>query len=68
MTTKRPYRGPLGEEQVREEIIRCRGRQFDPEIADRLLASNFWRTLFPPSDRVPQTPRFVQLLASGGKR
>lgn len=51
MTTVRPYRGALGEEVVRAEILRCRGRQFDPEMADRLLASDFWSWLFPPADR-----------------
>lgn len=67
MTTKRPYRGPLGEEEVRGELIRCRGRQFDPEIADRLLASDFWRTLFPPADRVGRTPRFMHVITGGSK-
>lgn len=64
MTTKRPYRGPLGEDDVRSELIRCRGRQFDPEITDRLLASNFWATIFPPADRVSRTPRFMRLIAT----
>lgn len=68
MTTKRPYRGPLGEEDVRAEVLRYRGRQFDPEIADRLLASDFWRTLFPPIDRAMPTPRFMQVVAGGGKK
>jgi putative nucleotidyltransferase with HDIG domain len=67
MTTKRPYRGPLGEEDVRAELIRHRGRQFDPEIADRLIASDFWRTLFPPTDRA-MTPRFMQLVSNSSKR
>lgn len=65
MTTKRPYRGPMGEAEVRHEILRCRGRQFDPEIADRLLASDFWRTLFPPLDRAKLTPRFMHLVSGG---
>lgn len=64
MTTKRPYRGPMGEEEVRSELMRCRGRQFDPEITDRLLSSDFWRTLFPPTNRVVRTPRFMRLIAS----
>ena len=49
MTTERPYRGPLSEAQVRAEVLRCRGTQFDPEIADRLLASPLWVTLFAPA-------------------
>jgi putative nucleotidyltransferase with HDIG domain len=46
MTSERPYRRPLSEAEVRAEIVRCRGRQFDPVIADRLLASGAWKTLF----------------------
>jgi putative nucleotidyltransferase with HDIG domain len=46
MTSHRPYRAPMTEDQVREEIIRCRGSQFDPAIADRLLASPYWKSLF----------------------
>lgn len=49
MTTERPYRRPLSEAQVRAEVIRCRGTQFDPEIADRLLASPLWPTMFAPA-------------------
>jgi HD-GYP domain-containing protein (c-di-GMP phosphodiesterase class II) len=48
MTTERPYRRPLGETVVRSEIVRCRGTQFDPYIADALLSSQLWFTLFPP--------------------
>jgi putative nucleotidyltransferase with HDIG domain len=46
MTTERPYRAPLTEAQVRTEIIRCRETQFDPQIADQLLSSALWSTLF----------------------
>jgi len=46
MTTERPYRRPLTEAQVRAEIVRCRGTQFDPQIADRLLSSALWASLF----------------------
>lgn len=49
MTTDRPYRRPLGEAQVRAELIRCRETQFDPAITDRLLASPLWPTLFAPA-------------------
>jgi HD-GYP domain-containing protein (c-di-GMP phosphodiesterase class II) len=49
MTTERPYRRPLTEAQVRAEVIRCRATQFDPGIADRLLASPLWPTLFAPA-------------------
>jgi putative nucleotidyltransferase with HDIG domain len=64
MTTKRPYRGPLDEAAVRSELVKCRGKQFDPEIADRLLTSDFWQTLFPPNSRRTPTPRFLSLIGT----
>lgn len=45
MTTDRPYRKALGEAEVRRELMRFRGLQFDPDLCDRLVAS----------------PRFVEL-------
>ena len=68
MTTKRPYRGPLGEETVRAELVRCRGRQFDPDITDRLLENDFWASLFPPANRPVSRPSFVRLMAAGSRR
>jgi putative nucleotidyltransferase with HDIG domain len=46
MTTERPYRRPLSEADVCAELVKCRGRQFDPIIADQLLAAGVWKTLF----------------------
>ncbi|MCR5672958.1 MAG: HD-GYP domain-containing protein [Lachnospiraceae bacterium] len=37
MTSKRSYSSPRTQEEVRAEIERCRGTQFDPDIADILL-------------------------------
>ena len=48
MTTDRPYRRPLTELDVRGELVRCRGTQFDPAITDNLLSSALWPTLFTP--------------------
>lgn len=67
MTTKRPYRGPLGEEEVRSELIRCRGKQFDPAITDRLLQSDFWRTLFPPQGRA-SAQHSIRIVAGDTRR
>ena len=53
MTTDRPYRAARGEPEVRSEFIRQRGRQFDPAICDRLLASPLWSLLFVPEQRDP---------------
>jgi putative nucleotidyltransferase with HDIG domain len=49
MTTKRPYREPLSEEDVRDEFVRCRGQQFDPAMVDKLLSADFWSKIFPPN-------------------
>lgn len=52
MTTDRPYRRALGEPQVRAELMKYRGKQFDPKICDQLLASPMFGLLFaPPSTR-----------------
>lgn len=40
MTTDRPYRPALSESAVREELIKFRGKQFDPAICDALLSSD----------------------------
>lgn len=68
MTTERPYRGPLGEEVVRGELARCRGRQFDPVLTDQLLACDFWGWLFPPTARVNARPSSLRLLSSSAGR
>jgi putative nucleotidyltransferase with HDIG domain len=55
MLSDRPYRKGLTPEQVRTEIIRCRGRQYDPEMVDRLLASPMWSSLFSSPSSVSVT-------------
>ncbi len=37
MTSKRSYRGVIAQENVKNEVERCKGTQFDPEIADIML-------------------------------
>jgi HD-GYP domain-containing protein (c-di-GMP phosphodiesterase class II) len=68
MTTERPYRKPLTEVQVRAEVVRCRGTQFDPEIADRLLSSALWFTLFAPCTNERTTPALSIVGSPGGRR
>lgn len=46
MTTDRPYRAALTETQVRSEFVKLRGRQFDPNICDKLLVSPIYPRLF----------------------
>lgn len=50
MTTDRPYRKALGEAEVRAEITKYRGIQFDPHICDKLLASPDFARLFDKND------------------
>jgi putative nucleotidyltransferase with HDIG domain len=40
MLSDRPYRRALGVEQVRAEVLRCSGSQFDPEIVRIILQKN----------------------------
>jgi len=37
MTSRRPYRDPVGLNAVKEEVDRCSGGQFDPEVAQLFL-------------------------------
>lgn len=50
MTTDRPYRKALGEADVRAELSKWRGIQFDPEICDKLMASPDFCRLFDKND------------------
>jgi hypothetical protein len=58
MTTDRPYRAALTETQVRGEFVRLRGRQFDPNICDKLLDSPIYLKLF--DQDVPLTPAIAE--------
>ncbi len=48
MTTSRPYRAGLTPEYAIREILRCRGTQFDPYLADCFVAAMRRRNLIPP--------------------
>ncbi|MHB0963357.1 MAG: HD-GYP domain-containing protein [Gemmatimonadaceae bacterium] len=45
MTTVRPYRPPRSMEEVRDELERVSGTQFDPRICVQILLSENWRDL-----------------------
>jgi putative nucleotidyltransferase with HDIG domain len=62
MATERPYRPPLTSEQVRAEILRCRGTQFDPVITDRILAQGVWTMLFGPLPNPVATARSISVV------
>jgi HD-GYP domain-containing protein (c-di-GMP phosphodiesterase class II) len=46
MTTDRPYRKALSMDEAKAEIIKFRGRQFDPEICDRIVQPEVWAELY----------------------
>ncbi len=58
MTTDRPYRAALTEVQVRSEFVKLRGRQFDPNICDKLLISPIYARLF--DQDVPIKPAIAE--------
>ena len=50
MTTDRPYRKALGEAEVRSELLKYRGTQFDPNICDVLIDSVQFARIFDQAD------------------
>jgi HD-GYP domain-containing protein (c-di-GMP phosphodiesterase class II) len=50
MTTDRPYRKALGEAEVRSELLKYRGIQFDPNICDVLICSVQFARIFDKTD------------------
>jgi putative nucleotidyltransferase with HDIG domain len=53
MTTDRPYRKGMGQPEVMAELLRCRGKQFDPDICDLLISSPAFGQIFDGSDVDP---------------
>ena len=56
MTTSRPYRSGLTVEVAIEEIIRCRGTQFNPRLTDYFVAAIRTRGHHPRSIKVIEQP------------
>lgn len=50
MTSDRSYRRGMTVDEVRREVERCAGTQFDPLIVKRLLGSAHWSLLFAPEE------------------
>lgn len=67
MTTVRPYRGSLDEADVRAELLKHRGEQFDPVIVDTLLDSVEWAQIFSPTYRHVQPHGLSLIRASGSE-
>jgi putative nucleotidyltransferase with HDIG domain len=64
MTTDRPYRKALGQADVRSELKKFRGIQFDPAICDVLVASPDFARLFDQNDsgRVQSLTQIFELV------
>lgn len=62
MLSDRPYRAAMTRLQVRAEIIRMRGKQFDPGICDALLESPVWDELFTNAPQPVMTGEYPQLV------
>ncbi len=60
MTTDRPYRAAMGEAEVRAELLRLSGKQFDPVMCEKLLASTLYPSLF--ERQLAKTPGEIHLL------
>ena len=63
MTSDRPYRKALDADAVRSELMKHRGRQFDPTICDALLSSGRFEELFKYSSHqsLPHTQEVPRL-------
>lgn len=63
MTSDRPYRKALDAEAVRSELMKHRGRQFDPAICDALISSGRFEELFKYSSHqsLPHTQEVPRL-------
>jgi len=69
MLTDRPYRKALGEAEVRRELIRCKGSQFDPDMCDALVSSPRFAELFATVSRpTPFSSTTLPFLAWRGRR
>jgi HD-GYP domain-containing protein (c-di-GMP phosphodiesterase class II) len=61
MTTDRPYRKAMTEVEVRAELQKYKGSQFDPYICDALLASPEYHQIFVPAKESRSALSFTQI-------
>lgn len=64
MTSDRTYRKALGVQQALDEIGRCKGTQFDPELAELLLQFDFQKLM--EDLRQCASTKSIDLIASHG--
>lgn len=59
MTTARPYRDPLPMSVVREELIKHRGSQFDPQIVDLVVKNDLLRSIETSTSQIGINPNLA---------
>lgn len=62
MTTDRPYRQALGRAEVEAELVRLRGKQYDPVICDALIRGSHLESLIEGGASKNRTPAFSPML------
>ena len=67
MTTDRPYRKAMSEIEVRAELQKYRGSQFDPHICDALLASPDYHQIFVSANDSRSSLSFSQIFERARK-
>ena len=68
LMTDRPYRRGKTEVEVREELLRCSGTQFDPSISAKVLSPETWSQLFATRPRSETRLVLVGTRRGGQKR
>lgn len=61
LSTDRPYRARLGRADVRAELVRTRGTQFDPRVVDVVLSAPVWDRLFGEGGAADAAPGVLHL-------
>jgi putative nucleotidyltransferase with HDIG domain len=66
MMSDRAYRTRRSIEEIRDEVIRCRGTQFDPILADCVVAPDVWNRICSvgpaPQPNTKRTPTRLRVL------
>lgn len=68
MTSDRSYRRGLSLDDVKREVERCAGTQFDPAIVEKLVKGPYWSALFSPSEAELPARFSLSLVKTGTDR
>lgn len=68
MMTRRPYRGPLPPEVVKEELIDLKGEQFDPELVEILIEEEVFARIAASYEKLDDTEDEILAESSTAKK